>query len=530
MRKMITYITALLLGLMAIFLSTGCFQDNETSESSFAQTGAEKPEKLRVYLNGLPASDMGPEGESYDYYRSGYTFGLHEAGADMDAIDGHSIYQALLEYGKQRQIEFEFFWYQSRQELEYYLEEDRKQDSLPNLVLSGRPCLDIEQWMREGMLADFSELIQADETMNDEGYYQKIIQAGAIGENQYILPYLFNVNGFITAEDTLSKLSYQLPEDFTYEEALELFRRSCEFCMDDPFTEALTQRTGGPGCSYLSVILESAARPALVDREANELLVTEKEFTRLVELMQMFYAQEFSISLPIDSAEWDAKKEVHYRFKEAVYPSAVEQVEHQLIFLEGGNSWGVNQYSSLLGDAIYMNSYYKDEGRTMVLEAIPMVQESAYAANITGFGFCFEGEPYRDTVYDILKYLMNYEFKIPFGFSVNRGVTEKQLKMAETTNYEYTPEGEYMHAWSAEEADMLADWRKKWTEELRPLDKVYCDQIRGMLDQIGAVALPNNPVMEEFCRQILEAAAGRESAETAYEDFAANMKQYMERS
>lgn len=529
MRKIITYITALLLSLTIIALNTGCFKE-EIRESSFGQSEAETPEKLRVYLNGLPASSMGPEGETYDYYRSGYTFGLHLEGADMDAIDGHSIYQALLEYGETNHIEFDFCWYQSEEELAYYLEEDRKQNSLPNLVLSGRSCLDIEEWMREGRLADFSALIQADETLSDEKYYQKVIQAGAIGENQYILPYLFNMNGFITAEDTLSRLAYQLPEDFTYEEVLELFRRSCEFCMDDPFTEALTQRAGGMGDYYLPVILGSAARPSVIDRDAGEVPVTEKEFTRLVELMQMFYAQEFGISLPIDTAEWDAKNEMVYQFKDEVYMEAAEMVEHQLILLDGGNSWGVNQYSSLLGDAIYMNSYYKDEGRTMILEAIPMAQEAAYAANITGFGFCFEGEPYIETVYDILKYLMDYEFKIPFGFSVNREVTEKQLKMAETTSYTYMPEGTYMHAWNAEEAEMLADWHKKWTEELRPLDKEYCEKIREILNQIGAVALPNNPAMKEFCRQILMAATGRESAAKAYEDFVANMKQYMERS
>ncbi len=530
MRKVMTYIAAGLLSLMVLISNTACLKEKEDSEASFKQVDIEKPEKLRVYLNGIPASSDGYDGESYEYHTSGYTFGLYQTNADIDAVDGHSIYQALLEYGKQNQIEFDFVWYQSSEELEYYLEEDKKQNYMPNLVLSGRPCLDIEQWMRTEELGDFSALIQEDETFNDEMYYQKIVQAGSVGERQYILPYLFNVNSFITAEDTLDKLSYHLPEDFTYEEALELFGRSCEFCADEPYVEALTQRTGGMGDYYLPVILGSAARPSVIDREREKVMVTEKEFIKLVELMQLFYMQEFGISLPVDAAEWDAKREENPWFKDKVYLDAAEQVAHQMIFLDGGNSWGVNQYSSLLGNAIYMNSYYKDENRTMILRAIPMIDESAYAANITGFGFCFKDEPYIETIYDILKYLMNYEFKIPFGFSVSRTVTEKQLEMAETTNYAYMPDGTYMHAWSAEEAEMLAQWKENWTEELSPLDKKYCDQIREILNQIGVAALPGDPAAKEFCRQILMAAIGRESAKAAYEDFVVNMTEYMEKS
>lgn len=528
MKKIKMRVTAVVMCLTIIFASVSCFNQDENPEKTMEQVTDHKPERLRVYLNGIPAESQNHDGEEYKYYTSGYTFGLYGVFSDIDAIDGHCIYQALLEYGEKNEIEFEFVFYQCEEELCAYIEEDQKQNNLPNLVLSGRPCIDIEQWMRERRLADFSALMQDDEELNEEGYYQKILQGGAMGESQYLLPYLFNVNGFITTEDALSRMAYQMPENFTYEDAIELFRSSCEACMGDEYIGALTQKTGSMGDDYLPILLISAAKTSLIDWNQREVLVSEKEFTKVVELMQVFYAQEYGISLPIDTEEWKAKHEEKGWFTDsAYYRDPAEQINHQLVLLEGGNSWGANQWSSLLGDAIYMNSFYKDAGREMVLSAIPMTEGGGYAANMTGFGFCFEGEPYIETVYDILRYLMDYEFKIPFGFSVNRKITEKQLSMAESTNYEYTPGGGYMHTWNDAEAEMIAEWHDKWIVELSPLDKKYCDQIRETIEGIGDVAKPNDPVMKEFWEDIRLAATGEMSTKEAYEILNMNLKQYM---
>lgn len=67
----------------------------------------------------------------------------------------------------------------------------------------------------------------------------------------------------------------------------------------------------------------------------------------------------------------------------------------------------------------------------MVVKSLPMADGSGYVANITGMGFSFAKAENLNAVYKLLRYLMDYEFSIPYGFSVNRANTEKQFEIAE---------------------------------------------------------------------------------------------------
>lgn len=447
----------------------------------------EAGDTLHVYLSGI-SHLVSADGGEYEYFPSKYTIGLQHAGGEMWSENGHMVAEAISQYSELTEIPVEI----------HYLEEyTGSSDVLQKLYDEGKPMPDLlvatksNQYdyirlARQGLLLDFSSYMEKDESLNEEVYYSKILQGGKIEEGSYILPILFNMNGLITSAGYLKEIGVEMPsENSSFEDILYLLEKSCKAMESFDYREAIFEESGMRAGGYIPSILLSAAYPRYYEEKIG---VGKEALTDIFSLMKAYNRQEFMNIPGWENNEYLLNVNDNVKSMD-IYFQREEAIENIGIFLTGGRCGGTNYFSSLLTDAAYFHAEYGDN---LVVGGIPTMEgPDTYSANITLMAMGFSETKYPEIVYNLSRYLMDYEYSMAYGFSVNKEITEKQLEDIQSTYMTIYDDS----LWGSFRLGLMTeDQIKSRVTNMEPLDKETVQIIRHMLEHIAGAGLPNGLV------------------------------------
>lgn len=482
-------------GMIALYLliCIGCqsgSKDGKVLQQDHLAAQMQTGDKLLVYLSGISHGFKTEKGD-FTIYPSKYHVGTRAVGGEIDAISGNVFAQAIMEYSEQKGIPVEIHFLEEEfSGTDPFQELYNQGKPLPDLLVVGKYTrYDYNRLVQQGLLLDFDPYIQQDEAWSDtERYYSKVLEGGRLSGGQCALPILFNLNGMITSASYLQEIGMaSLPETITYQEGLQLLEKSCIEMRESKQKEAIFDTNGMAAGRYIPSILTAAAYSNYFEEVDGDCVLDANVIESIFHLMERFNEQEF-----VNVIGWENKtylENVNSRNKSLLL-SGLEKDAYQNIgvFLSGGRCGGANYYNSLLTDAAYFHSVYTENNDEMVLRGIPTFQdENSYSANISLMAFSFASTKYPEIVYDMGRYLMDYEFPPFYGFSVNQELTEKQLEDIQKTTITIYPDW----IWSSYMAgDIDGEELKNQIEEMKPLNKESVDMIRNMLNHIAGAGLP----------------------------------------
>ena len=506
----------LILGSLVLLFCISCAPSKGQSNISLRED--EKPDSLVIYTSGIPygfmiSEDSGTENQ-FEMYPSMAVMGGRRIPGELEAPYGNIFAKALEDFSNETGIEIELHFLEEYSGQSDILQEKIDNgDSMPDALLVGKYAwYDYIRLAEQGLLLDFSELIQQDEDLgNADKYYHTVLQGGEINKKQYILPILFNLNAMITSESYLSQIGMSIPEDqpYTYEEYIHLFTESCVVMQNNSLQEALYETSGDMVAgSYFPSILTAAAYPSYWG-DNQELLIEKETIVSILEMMLAYYKQEFT-----DIPDWENRdysenvNDMKGKQRSLLGANNMEICQNVGIFLTGGRNGGVNISSSLLSDAAYYHFLYEESGEEMVLKGIPTVADNQrYSANITQMLLGFQNTEYPEAVYALARYLMDYEYPVYYGFSINQDLTQKQLEQMQSTTFTVYPDWIWPSLMSG---SMSMEEAKEETEEIPPLDADVVKTIEVMLDHMLGAGFPFAPLENSMYRSMLEGVHNKE--------------------
>lgn len=196
-------------------------------------------------------------------------------------------------------------------------------------------------------------------------------------------------------------------------------------------------------------------------------------------------------------------------------------------FLSGGREGGKNYHNSLLTDATYLQSLYEDNDEEMVLCGIPTVEDpNAYSANISLSAIGLQSTKYPKAVYQLIRYLMDYEFPSFYGFSVNQEITEKQIQDIQKTTTTIYPDV----MWGAIRTGLYSvEDFEHMIMEMKPLKEEYAQTIEDMLDHIAGAGFTYQILSEYMTHAFIKIEDGELSLEEAVTWTLDHVKEYQTR-
>ena len=486
-------IISLVLGIIVLLTACSVSEEHEV----WVEEEESRPEKLIIYASGNGFHFTLEDETKFSRYPSIAMMGDRMILGELGAPSGNIFAKALEDFSSETGIEIEVHFLEEYAGTSEGLQEIVESgEPLPDAMLVGRhPRYDYIRLAEQGYLLDFTEWIEKDEAVLDsEQYYSEVIQGGRIGEKQYILPILFGMNAMITSESFLSQIGMGIPEEgYTYEAYIHLLEESCIAMRSEPLQEALYETSGMRSIGiYFPSILTAAAYPSYWDRNG-ELLLEKSVLTSILELMNEYYRQEF-VSIP----DWESREyyencnDMKGKQRMLMSQNNLEICEYVGIYLIGGRSGGANLHNNLLTDAAYMQSVYEEKGGTMVLRGLPTASDPySYSANISQMLIGFAGTEYPEAVYELGRYLMDYEYPVYYGFSVNKEITGRQLEQMQTTELTVYPDW----VWSSVEGEFSTlEEVKEATEHIAPLEEETVAIIEEMLNHIAGAGIPYSPL------------------------------------
>lgn len=482
--------------ILILITITSCSNSHDYSmQNHNSALHLESNDKLVVYLSGISHSFLTEDG-SFTLYPSKQTFGTRDIGGELNCVNGNIFAQAITDYGTKTGIPIEIHFLEesddSSDPLQTLYDQNKK---LPDLLIVGKhtrydyPCM-----ANQNLLLDFTSYCDQDDALYDsDQYYTPVLMGGKIKDHQYIMPLLFNLNGFITSDSYLNEISMSEPDTtITFYDVLKLLEKSCLEMTYENSKEAIFDVNMIPAGRYIPSILTAAAYPNYWDSKFEDYILEKDTFTSIFTLMHCFNQQEF-INLP----NWNNDQyliNVNGLNKSVLLLNEMNEETYKKIgiFLTGGRCGGANFYNSLLTDAAYFHSVYTKADEEMVLCGIPTLEGSnTYSANISAFALGFRDTKYPEICYDLVRYLVDYKFPPVYGFSINKQHTTEQLNTIQNTTTTIYPSS----VWSSISGGFLSqDDIENQTEEILPLDPFSISIIQNMLDHIVGAGIPYSPL------------------------------------
>lgn len=488
-------ITILLISLMLLFV--GCAVNGQNEKIIQIHEQDVSADKLVVYMNAAPHvfRSFDEEGNNIDtaIYPSRYVIGPMLSTGDVDSPNANIFEKALKQYANENKIEIEVHYLEEAYTsgeydiLQKIVDADGKLPDL--LILSKQPLYDYYRLAEQGYLLDFTEYINSDDALQtNDLYYNTVLSGGKISGKQLAMPLLFNMNAMMTSNSFLDRVGVSLPEyGSSYEELLYLLEESCAELVGDKNIAAIHESSGNmPVGHYIPSILTAAAYPNYFDQDSGEVLVTEDTIADIFELMNYYNRQEYA---PING--WEDHPYIENmndgESKSRKVPKLPEAIESFGIFLSGGRAGGVGFHSSLLTDIAFLQTVYEDAEDELVVCGIPTLESNLnFSANITMAAYGMATTEHPDEVYDLVRYLMDYEFPSQYGFSVNKEITNKQIENAQKNTISVYPE----NIWDGVNSIMSEQELKKLIFHTDPISKENAMVIQNMLDHISGAGLP----------------------------------------
>ena len=512
--------TLVLLGIIAVTLLVACQEQEKGAEQDSISIVEESmmSNKLHVYVLGLQYTIQLSEEEIVEHFPSAYSAGLSYTHHPYGYENGNMIYQALLDFAKENDVDLEVAFFGDSRTLAKQLEKDYQAGNLPDLVLDMKTsAFDFASMISKGMIEDVSSYLQYE----PEEYYDAVMQSGWKDEQQYLVPFLFNVNGYVTSEEYLTMMGAEIPDhSTTYEELMEIFQT---VCLSESVIEgnAALYETSNMDSSYLTKVLWAGGSYLGLQDGSR---VEEEMLEAIYDTMETFYKQEF-IYIPLyqDNAFMDNYLSNNSKYSRMLtYSKITEDATYKPskvgILLDGGYS-GTIFYSNYIMQVYSMQTYYLEEELTPVVGAIPLYEATdRYSANVTGFAFCPEGTENIELATQAMKYLMDYPFAMELGISVNRKNTERTIDELTRTSLMFNIAPDY-------DIKATADVQKKKLEQsevwFEPLDKDIAEELKYVLDHVVGANIPHRQMVDTIRDDMMEYFVGnltrKEAVDQTYE-------------
>lgn len=489
--------------------------------------------KLVVYLSGISHDFINENASSEEervisLYPSKYTVGFSVVGGEMNCPYGNIFAKALADFTKKTDIPIEIHFLEEYTGpsdcLQVIYDEGRE---LPDMLLVGRnPHYDYPRLAKQGLLLDFTEYAALDETLQDtELYYKRVIEGGKIRGRQYAMPILFTMNGMITSDSYLQSIGKQAPKQGeTFEDILFLLEEGCKEEVNSDKTLAIFENSGMMiGGQYLPSILTAAAYPNYFDENMENVLLQPKIISSIFEMMKWYNRQDAAAVLNGENNSYLQNTE-DLKLKSSIYQAKETEIEDGIGFvLSGGRSGGRNMHSNLLTDAAYFQTFYQKHDEEMVLYGIPTIEDAEeYSANISLAAFGFQTTQHPEEVYQLARYLMDYEFPPFYGFSIHRENTQKQLNDVQKTTTTIYPDS----VWGAvTSGSFKLEELQEMIQKIEPMDAKYIAIIQNMLENIAGAGLPYHPLEGDMYRSMLyKDLSPQETAEWIIEHLKEHLK------
>ena len=470
---------------LMVSILIGCESGGLKPQSSNNESTIMLSEPLTIYLSGTSHSFMQEDGEVLTLYPSKVSIGTHMVAGEFDSLGGNAFAEALRQYSEIKNIPLEIHFLEEFTGLQDIMQQKYEQDELPDLWIVGKHNrYDYAVLAEHNILLDLSPYFPEEEK---EKYYYPVLQGGYVGDSMIAAPLLFNLNGLVTHESFVDRVGMELPDLLVYDQVLEFLERACLEMVESTQIEAIFEASGNMSAGrYIPSILLSSAYPSYFDGQ--KILIEEEILVGIFNVMQAFNQQEF---IPIQGWQEETyASNVNGRNKWSYLKMLEDENSNKIgVFLSGGRCGGANLHNSLLTDVQYFHSVWKDD---MIFRAIPSVQgDRSFSANISLAAMGFSSTEHPEVVADIIKYLMDYEFPAYYGFSIQREITEKQLKNAANTEMTLYPD----YIWSSITAgDTDLNDLELYTEEMKPLDEESIQTIRFMLSHIAGASMPSETI------------------------------------
>ena len=420
--------------LFGVILMCGCSQKlDKRVWGDLSET-----KKLVVYLSAIPHGFISSENSvepDYILYPSKYTIGTMEVGGELNCDSGNTFENALHQYEKDHNVTIELHYIEEGITDQVLQDQLINSGKLPDLMILGKyNQYDYVKLAEQGYLLDFSPWIEQDDEINNtEKYFGQVLNGGEINGKQIAMPLLFNLNACISSTDFLSYCGLATNIEYpSYEDIVYMLKQAC-YVTENEDTLAIYETSGNMVAgTYLPSILTGSAYTQYFDSSLNKILLEENVVESILEIMELYNRQDFC-NIPNWEDNLYIENVNNANCKSQKVSFSVDLHERIGIFLTGGRSGGLNYHNSLLSDVAFFHTIYEDM-EEWKFYGIPTADDStSYSANISLAAFAFADTEHAEAVYELVRYLMDYEFPTPYGFSVNKKVTENQLENSKST-------------------------------------------------------------------------------------------------
>ena len=463
-RSKIIWVCFLLAGAILVSCMSACQiveRDNDTAEEYTLEI-AEEPLVLYMPVQFI----RGNTEDLPTLYVSKYRLG-----ECWNYTINSTLYASAIEtFSSETGQQVEIVYFDSQYSLEAQLEQDMQAGTLPDVVLCDASATQaVYAYTQEEYAVNLWPYLQEKE---NEMYYSTILEAGRRGEQQFILPLLFNLSAVFTAKEM----------DQNYigcEDLLTLLEEEINHLFSSPAVQEAVYAvpTGNP--ITISYILWNALGLSSYDESLGYPL-EEEQLQRLFNWIYRYmqFEKDFEKAAPEGAPYRSSYISDSYLQSFLMAPSAETAASYYKdyencisYFIDGASGCGWPA-TSMAVQAQFYSSQLEDFS---LLPISKQNESETYHAAITEFGFVLSQGEEQEAAIQLLLFLQDYAVDPRFGFSVNKEVTQSGLETLTTTHWEL-----YTQAMSGQVIG-----------EISPLSNELKDQICASLEFITSASLPN---------------------------------------
>ncbi len=515
-----SYFRLLLVVSVLFILVTACQKDEkEVTELAAIEEKIEINEEaevnaLDVYIVG-DAVHSGSESFEEDgiFYTTFMAMGEYFGTPVEFGSEGFMYHDAIERYQEETGKKVNLHWFQWPEHLEEELEEEVQADVIISTFTSMN---DYYLYMDRGMFYDLTPLFEQNEIYTSGQYYNQVLKGGELGESQYIVPLLYNIDTIMGSEESLSRAALHIQDIESYQEFLDaLFYAQNQ----DQIDQTLFQYNS-ISAQYLPHMIYSALGEKWVDYENWSVNVDEEIFNKMCLFYEEFLKEQFGEKYLQEKQELSWADSYEIQIKNSIM-NDVQIGEFLTNFgavMQGGGAFQTYLHSAA-AQAWYYESRYDDLKESYVMRSIPN-ENGNVTAHISYFGAVMNSSDQLEEAFDFLKYLMDTEVEPFFGLSISKENTEKQLDYLTSTSYRIRP-GLKVKLEDGKVPDSDGDY------VIQPMSEETRSVLEAALAQIELATLPNWPVYNVIDQQLLSYAKGEVTSEEAYENVMNGLNEYV---
>lgn len=519
---------------LIITLLVGC-TSQPRKDASLTITEA-KPESLKVYLTGV---GIGGHDNLKQYFTPCIIGPIWPIYMEY-GYEGHLCYAALQKFAKETGIHLDLHFFALKSDIEYQLEEDRKNGTMPDVIFLDNFTYgdwdykdNLYRLMASDWFYDVRPFMEADDMLDSEEYNREILRAGEWKQQQLLLPVQFNMTTIFTSKEDMDRAGVYIEQGMTYEDVLHQLGEACADAKEGVEAVDLLEviATG----EHLASILWEASGVLPVDYENQQVTMERDLFEEIAESYSSYLRMEYRESWDeyIEDAKvygdrydywtWEGAGSVPPVFLHRDDPIDLrsemdEWLRNGLFYVEGGNGFQTEVHS-FVGHAAFLDTLYADAKKDMKVVGVPSAADaSRYTALVRLCGGVMKESQYPYYSYELIKHMMG-EVMYPYNtVPVNRKTAEEMLDTICSTEYKVYPlYGMFENMEKHDEESIL----------IRPMSEETREELEYMMDHIGTSTLPNISAYLSIMKHMHAYAMGKEDMETAYESAKKELEEHI---